>query len=443
MTCNARVVLIDHGQLPRPDLIADLEACGCTIEALAPGDTDAKAVRERGANVVVILAGDAPEPAIATARGLKADALAEHIPIVVLGNAAEGALDAAVIDGVIDDRLPGESVKTEMAARLRSLARLHVMRSELARRETIERRYGLSNEPTWTAPIDSAGMRVLAAGDFGADAQALSEIVGDPSRLAFVADARGAIDALSEGRFEAAVVAVNGAADAWLTMCGDIRDNPRLFNLPILMVADADSFPDPSAPFREGATDLLLRPFEADSLRSRMALLIKQQRYRARMQDAYRRSPHLETSDSLTGLYSYGFLHDYLGELIAGAEPWGRPVSAGVFDIKGMAGINRRYGYAAGDRLLRQAGGLIGRLVRGEDLTARHGGQAFCVVMPETPRETAGRVLRRIADVVGQTEFGVLMAKEPVVARLKLGCAGIEPGDSAETLIARARAAMA
>ena len=80
--------------------------------------------------------------------------------------------------------------------------------------------------------------------------------------------------------------------------------------------------------------------------------------------------------------------------------------------------------------------------MRGEDLTARHGGQAFCVVMPETPRETAGLVLRRIAHVVGQTEFGVLMAEEPVVAHLKLGCAGLDPGDSAETLIARARAAM-
>ena len=149
--------------------------------------------------MVVIRAGDTPEPAIETARGLKADALAEHIPVVVLGNAAEGALDAAFVDGVIDDRLPGESVMTEMAARIRSLARLHVMQSELARRATIERRYGRSNQPTWTAPIGTTGMRILAAGDFGADADTLGEIVGDRSRLAFVADPPGAIDALAAG----------------------------------------------------------------------------------------------------------------------------------------------------------------------------------------------------------------------------------------------------
>ncbi len=103
-----------------------------------------------------------------------------------------------------------------------------------------------------------------------------------------------------------------------------------------------------------------------------------------------------------------------------------------------MTGINQRFGYAAGDRLLRQAGGLIGRLVRGEDLTARYDGQQFCVVMPETPQDTAARVLRRIADVVGMTEFGVVMDAEPLGVALGLGCTGLAPRDTAESLIARA-----
>ena len=48
-------------------------------------------------------------------------------------------------------------------------------------------------------------------------------------------------------------------------------------------------------------------------------------------------------------------------------------------------------------------------------------------------------VLWQIADVIGQTEFGVVMDAEPVLIRVTLGCAGLEPGDSAESLIARAR----
>jgi len=369
MTCNARIVLIDHDHPPRPALLEDPKASGCTIATLDPGDNNAKAVHAHGANIVIIKAGDSPETALGTARALKADSLVENIPIILLGNAADGALDAAFIDGVIDDSMPGESLKSELSARIRSLTRLNVMQSELARRENVERRYGLSPSPV--EPVGTQGMRILAVGDFGAEAGSLRKIVGDESRLSMLDDPHLAIDELSGGEYEAAVVAVNGATEPWLTMCSDIRNNPRLFNLPILVVADADSFSDPSAPFRQGATDLLQRPVDDAKLRAHVDMLIKQQRYRGRMQEAYRRSLHIETSDSLTGLYNFGFLHDYLAELIANAHRWQRPVSVGMFDVTGMDAINQRHGYAAGDRLLRQVGGLVGRLVRGEDLTAR------------------------------------------------------------------------
>ena len=237
-------------------------------------------------------------------------------------------------------------------------------------------------------------------------------------------------------------MAVNGAAEPWLTMCSDVRNNPRLFNLPILMVADADSFSDPSAPFRQGATDLLQRPVDATKLRAHLDMLIKQQRYRDRMQEVYRRSLDLETSDSLTGLYNFGFLHDYLGELISSAHRWQRPVSVGMFDVTGMDVINQRHGYAAGDRLLRQVGGLIGRMVRGEDLSARFGGEEFCVVMPETASDIGAQVLRRIANVVMMTEFGIVMDEAPITIGLKLGSTGLETGDTSETLLARAHDAL-
>lgn len=451
MTCNAHVVLIEHGPSTRAALIAGLEDCGCTIATLEPDAANPESIEAEGPNIVVIGVGEAPDAALGTARALKAGRNQRsgdgvQVPIIVLGDASQGVLNSDLVDGVVDDRLPGEALCIELAARIRSLSRLQVMQSELARRETIERRYGLSPEPL--APIGSEGMRVLAAGDFGADAKALGEAVGDDNCLTFVADPRQAIEALGEGGFETVVLAVNcadddsGATDDWLALCDDIRENPRLFNLPILIVADTDSFADPADPFRKGATDLLFRPVVADTLRARMAMLVKQQRTRGRMQEAYRRSLHLETGDSLTGLYNFGFLHDYLGELIANARRWGRPVAIGMFDVEDMAGINDRFGYAAGDRLLRQTGGLIGRMVRGEDLTARYGGQQFCVVMPETPQGAAVRVLRRIADVVGMTEFGVVMDAEPLGITLKLGCTGLAPRDTVESLIARARDAI-
>ena len=263
-------------------------------------------------------------------------------------------------------------------------------------------------------------------------------MIGGEQPVAFTASPNEAIEELIGGRYEAAIIAVNGSADQWLTMCADIRDNPRLYNLPILMVADDDSFTDPSEPFRQGATDLVRRPLDGKNLHARLSMLIKQQRFRGRMQEVYSRSLHIETSDSLTGLYSYGFLHDYLGKLIDSNRHSDYPVAVGMFDVKAMSEINRRHGYAAGDKLLRQTGSLIGRLVRGEDLVARYGGQTFCVVMPETGYEDASLVLRRIANIVSMTELGVLTDTNPVTVHLRLGAAMLEPGDSAEKLLGKA-----
>lgn len=440
MTGTIRVVLIDHDQSSTPALIAGLEDYGCAIKSLAPDSANAAEIKAHGANAIVIRAGDAPLRATETARHLKAGKRASQLPIIVIGDAANDMLDDASIDGVVDDRLPADTMKTELMARLRSLTRLHVMQSELSRREAIELRYGLTPDSIWDTPVDAEGMNVLAAGNFDGDRQLLSEMIGDVTRLAFAANPNKAIEELVAGHYEATIVSVNGAADQWLTMVADIRDNPRLYNLPIMLIADCDSFIDPTAPFRQGATDLMHRPIDADNLRARLSLLIKQQRYRGRMQEAYRRSLHIETSDSLTGLYSYGFLHDYLADIIDGARRSQCPISVGILDVKDMAGINARFGYAGGDKLLRQAGSLVGSLVRGEDLTARYGGQTFCIVMPETGYEDAIMVMRRIANIVAMTEFGVITDQDPVTMHLRFGCVMFEPGDSAESLLARALA---
>ncbi len=437
MTGSMRIVLIDHDHSSSPDLIADLEGHGFDITPITPDSANGADIQAQGAKAIVIRAGDTPAAATETARLLKAEAPTGPLPIIVIGDAANNQLDDASIDGVVDDRLPVESMKTELMARLRSLTRLYVMQSELSRRESIEKRYGLTPDTLWDTPLDAENMHILAVGDFGEDSKLLGAMIGDDKRLVFTADPNKAIEELVEGDYEAAIIAVNGAADQWLTMCADIRDNPRLYNLPILLVADKGSLIDQAVPFNQGVTDLLHRPIDADNLRARLALLIKQQRYRRRMQKAYQRSLHTETSDSLTGLYSYGFLHDYLAALIDSAGRSKCPVAVGMFDVKGMAKINRIHGYAAGDNLLRQTGSLIGCLVRGEDLTARYGGQTFCIVMPETAYGDAILVLRRIVNIVGMTELGVTTDEDPVTVQLKLGCVMLEAGDSAESLLAR------
>jgi hypothetical protein len=62
--------------------------------------------------------------------------------------------------------------------------------------------------------------------------------------------------------------------------------------------------------------------------------------------------------------------------------------------------------------------------------------------MPETSSDIGAQVLRRIVDVVMMTEFGIVMDEAPITIGLKLGCTGLETGDTSESLLARAHAAL-
>ena len=121
------------------------------------------------------------------------------------------------------------------------------------------------------------------------------------------------------------------------------------------------------------------------------------------------------------------------------AQRWEKNLSLGFFNVKNMKQVNEEFGYVAGDRLLRQMGALVGTLVRGEDVAARYSGEKFCVVQPETAEEVADFALQRIVGVIGNTDFALPNVETPVRARLAVGSASVRPGDTAGSLIARAR----
>lgn len=66
--------------------------------------------------------------------------------------------------------------------------------------------------------------------------------------------------------------------------------------------------------------------------------------------------------------------------------------------------MNDRYGHLGGDAVLRTLGAVIGSHVRAEDVPARYGGDEFAIVMPETPRDEAESVVKRLMDVIDRTK---------------------------------------
>ncbi len=374
-----------------------------------------------------------------TIQSLKDHWRAEHMPLIVVGEDPEGERRTADIDNGMADFLSRPVNKIELFSRLTSLVRLNKMQEEIARRHTTAQKFGVEAPRSVEFEARTPRPLILILGQDGADTKALAKAYSGEADVNVAGDAYAAMDYLLGNPCDALIVTVTADRSDVLIFCEDVRRNSRLYNLPMIVVAAPAASADLSSVYGAGANEFLLLPVHEAELRIRTRALIRQSEYRSAMRSVFHQARTAMTSDGLTGLYSYGFLHEHLSSLIEDAELREKNLSVGFFDMKGIAYVNTNLGYIAGDRLLRQIGTLIGNLVRGEDVIGRYSGDQFCVLLPETSLAESEPALHRIAGVITNTEFAVPEVDEPLQVTMKAGIAAHEPGDTPKKLITRAR----
>ncbi len=101
-------------------------------------------------------------------------------------------------------------------------------------------------------------------------------------------------------------------------------------------------------------------------------------------------------TDDLTGLYNRRYLHERLEQAWARAERSRRPLAFMMIDLDRFKAVNDTFGHQQGDKELRRAAMVIDANCRQVDVTARYGGDEFCVLMPNTEIEQAVLVSQRI-----------------------------------------------
>lgn len=109
---------------------------------------------------------------------------------------------------------------------------------------------------------------------------------------------------------------------------------------------------------------------------------------------------HQASSDSLTGLGNHRRLFEALHAEICRSERSGREFSLLLLDLNGLKRINDQFGHLVGSRALCRLGQTLGDCCRSIDTAARHGGDEFAVVLPETAKGEAASVARRICELL-------------------------------------------
>ncbi len=116
------------------------------------------------------------------------------------------------------------------------------------------------------------------------------------------------------------------------------------------------------------------------------------------------------------------------------------PLSLLMLDLDHFKQVNDNHGHSAGDEVLKAVATTLKSQLRNVDMVFRYGGEEFLVLLSGTCREAASMVGERLRQAV--MELQCVAQGKPIKLSISLGCAPLLPGESPESLLQRADAAL-
>jgi len=214
-----------------------------------------------------------------------------------------------------------------------------------------------------------------------------------------------------------------------------IRQQPKFQLLPIVFLTGD---PDPERQFEvleSGADDFLTKPIRPRHLIAAVSNRI--QRTRAQLRQRASQSGILRHHPD-TGLATRSWLLQQVDETLA------ERAGGGLFfiEIASALGLRERYGYAAFERLMNQAGACLARIVAPAPL-ARLNDNSFLALLRDEDESTLERIARDLRDSLAAQGFP-LRDDERVQLRSAVGYAALSTGfeDAGSALEATERSAL-
>lgn len=165
-------------------------------------------------------------------------------------------------------------------------------------------------------------------------------------------------------------------------VCTRLRANPRLAELPVVMVTALDDRESRLKGLEVGADDFMSKPFDRAELRARIRTITRLNRYR-RLVETEEQLVYLANYDTLTGLPNRSLLTERMRQTLghAGRNQQGMTILA--LDLDSFQMINDSLGHEVGDKVLCEVAQRLTNTVPEGATVARLSGDEF-VVMAET-----------------------------------------------------------
>ncbi len=148
-------------------------------------------------------------------------------------------------------------------------------------------------------------------------------------------------------------------------------------------------------------------------------------------------------TDKLTGISNRAGFDKALSTAIVEARDENDPMTLVMCDIDHFKSFNDNYGHQVGDQVLRLVGEALAETARTSDWACRYGGEEFAMILPNTVMEDALKLSNHIRETVKSRELVKKSTGENLGrVTMSLGVAQFEMGDTPQTMIARADAAL-
>ncbi|MCP9493275.1 MAG: GGDEF domain-containing protein [Pyrinomonadaceae bacterium MAG19_C2-C3] len=104
----------------------------------------------------------------------------------------------------------------------------------------------------------------------------------------------------------------------------------------------------------------------------------------------------LARTDGLTNLYNHRTFYERLEQEAQRAVRYGAPLSIALIDLDNFKIVNDTLGHQSGDKLLKLCAEVLRKELRATDVVCRYGGDEFAIILPETDRDEARAILKRL-----------------------------------------------
>jgi two-component system cell cycle response regulator len=433
----ANIFLVTTDQKRLNAFTEQMEKANYNILSGDPADLETQ-VKDSHPDLVIVDVSSQNTNGFDQVKTLKSNPTLKNIPVVVMAAEKSEDLFKNALDVDADDIIFEDNDVAEIITHTKPLLRLSTMFTELENRADLAGEMGISTK-TEIKPDHSSPYKILLIAPQDGDRATLEAVLDGHCDIETCEDFFAAEDKLTHGIFDAAICSLTDEnQETVLGLSARIRNNPRLFNLPMILLCEKQ-LDNPIEAYRRGVTRLVQRPINQSSLKAKIVMLVRRQRLRWNIRQAIDTTKQENNTDVVTRAYSREFFDKHLLEQLNNAKKYKKHMAVIFFSIPNISEIEKKFGEKSAEHLLQQTYQWIAGLTRVEDLVARAGEHEFAIALPDTPIEEAQIVMHRIAGILSYTDFAVVDVFQPISVWVESGLAALQSDDTTTTLIERAR----